>query len=39
VSVALERPTAVDGAREVVEVRFYVDDPRGFVAAARERVA
>lgn len=39
VSVALERPTAVDGAREVVEVRFYVDDPRGFVAAARQRVA
>lgn len=32
VSVALNRP--IEGAEEV---RFSVDDPRGFVTAARER--
>jgi hypothetical protein len=38
VSVALERPIAVDAAGDVSEVRFYVDDPRGFVVAARGRL-
>jgi hypothetical protein len=35
IAVALKEPTVLDG-REVSEVRLYVDDPRGFVAAARE---
>jgi hypothetical protein len=42
VAIALHRPTAVelpDGPRDVVELRFYVDDPRAFVTAARTRVA
>lgn len=36
VTVQLRRPISVDG-REVREVRFYADDPRGLVAAARAR--
>jgi hypothetical protein len=42
VEVILARPTRVDlpgGAEEIVAVRFHADDPRGFVRAARERLA
>ena len=42
VAVRLRRPVALalpDGPTPVAEIRFYVDDPRGFVAAARERLA
>ena len=41
VDVVLHRPTAIalpGGAEEITEVRLYADDPRGFVAAARERL-
>jgi hypothetical protein len=41
VVVKLRRPTPValpGGAQEIVEARFYVDDARRFVAAARERL-
>ena len=42
VVVVLEQPTTIElpsGREEVTELRFYVDDPRRFVAAARERLA
>lgn len=41
-AVMLHRPTAVklpDGTQEIAELRLYVDDPRAFVAMARERLA
>jgi len=41
VSVVLHRPTSVklpDETHEIAEVRLYVDDPRAFVATARERL-
>jgi hypothetical protein len=41
VDVVLRRPTAVSlpgGSEEVTEVRLYVDEPRAFVLAARERL-
>jgi hypothetical protein len=41
VEVVLHRPTALalpGGPREVTEVRLFADDPRAFVAAAREHV-
>ena len=41
VEVRLREPTALplpDGIEEVTAVRLYADDPRGFVAAARELV-
>ena len=37
VTVKLQEPTNVGGA-QVTEVRLYADDPKGFVAAARERI-
>ena len=39
VAVSLDRPTTLrlpSGPAEVTELRFYADDPRGLVAAARE---
>jgi hypothetical protein len=42
VDVALRAPTPVelpDGVQEISELRLYVDDPRAFVAAAREQLA
>lgn len=42
VAVTLRHPLPVaahDGRHDADELRFYVDDPRGFVAAARERLA
>jgi hypothetical protein len=42
VAVVLHRPTPVtlpDGIHEISELRFYADDPRAFVAAARARLA
>jgi len=41
VDVALHQPTTVklpNGTQEITELRLYVDDPRAFVAAARERL-
>jgi hypothetical protein len=41
VAVRLHEPTAIelpDGPRDIVEAHLYVDDPRGFVAAARDRL-
>jgi len=41
VNVVLRRPSGIelpDGTQEIAELRLYVDDPRAFVAAARERL-
>jgi hypothetical protein len=42
VDVVLHRPATFelrDGTREVTELRLYADDPRAFVASARERLS
>lgn len=37
--IGIWRSLFLDGRHEIAEVRFYVDDSRAFVAAARERLA